>query len=132
MFSGKQWKELIGPIREMKTVAKGHSFYLVERGGKKLWFISLIYDLYILYMIYNIKCTWFLSLIIFLKTLFVLFNCKILKSTLPISMENEGIIVVQFLCHKFILLRPLVRNVVAKTTSEDDLVCIVDITANLK
>ena len=53
------------------------------------------------------------------------------EGILPVSMKYEGIIIVQFLCLKFILLSSLILNIVTVTTGEHYLVSIVDITTNL-
>ena len=58
-------------------------------------------------------------------------NLFILKEFLPISIENEGVIMVQFQCIKFILLCSLVGQIMPETATKNNLSVVMDVTANL-
>ena len=50
---------------------------------------------------------------------------------IPVGVDDKSVVVVQLLCHQFVLLRPLVLSVVSKTSSKSDLGVVVDVTSNL-
>ena len=51
---------------------------------------------------------------------------------LPVSVEDECIIIIKFLGMKFVLLSSLVCHIMTVTTREDDLISIMDIASYLK